>query len=451
MTPLTKGYPTFDCDAHITEQPAIWEYLSAKEKEFVRHWFWPQGEMVVVNGNQQTPGNWGHGRSQVRGYGFHADGRRVPSTIEIAGPGTNKKLMRKLYSMDLTDEQIDYVTQKGARDPHARLTDMDQQGIDQVMVVPLMMFSAFLFVENYEAAALMARAYNDWVADWCSAAPDRLFPAAVIPVHNPFLAAEELRRLANLGFKIAMVRPVDVQGRYPNQDSFAPMWKAFEETGLVVGIHSLVTGSAVLNKTGHNWTPGLFIDKAVNPKQMAAASQTMSFAHEAQTWLTNVLLSGFLERYPGIARMAIMESNASWLPWLLEQCDKAVDLYRNQRSVQVNRRPSEIFMERCFIAFEGDEKPVYRQNSLYEDIGIWSSDVYHHDGADAWVAMREMKALGVPKSVEAKLMGGNARRMYGIEPPTRWINQEPDSYPRPDWYPKVEDVEREYAPRMVGR
>ena len=197
------------------------------------------------------------------------------------------------------------------------------------------------------------------------------------------------------------------------------------------------------------WTPGQFLDRAINPQQITTASQTMGFVHESMVWLVNVLLSGLLERHPGITRMAVMESNASWLPMLLEECDKAFHLYRNERNLQATRLPSELFNERCFIAFEGDETPVYRQYSFFEEIGIWSSDVYHHDGADAWTAIREMEKLEVPDTVQAKLMGANARRMYGIEPKL-FTTTEPDSYPRPDWYPKIEEIEREYAERMVS-
>ena len=453
MPPLEKRYPVFDCDAHITELPDIWDYLSEKEKELVKPWFWADGINVIVNGNQAGLGTWAFGRTRTENgtaHGFQSDGRRIPNLTEVSGPGVNKKIIRKLYSMHLTEEQFEYINHKGAREPHARVADMDLQGIDQVVVIPLMMFSTFLFVKNFDAAVLMARAYNDWVYDWCSVAPDRLFPAAILPLQNPQLAAKELRQAAKRGFKVAMVRPIDVQGRYPNKPAFEPLWRAFEETGLVVGMHTLTGGFAHKKTAGESYTPGAFVDLAVNPRQLGAASQTLSFAHESMVWLVNVLLSGFLERHPGITRMAIMESNASWLPMLLEECDRAFHLYRNERTRQLTRLPSEIFHERCFIAFEGDETPVYRQHSFYEHVGIWSSDVYHHDGADAWTAIREMEELGVPEAVQAKLMGANASRMYGIEQKTFTTN-EPESYHKPDWYPKTEDVEREYADRMTVR
>jgi predicted TIM-barrel fold metal-dependent hydrolase len=450
---IAKRYPVFDCDAHVTESPEMWGYLSEGEKERVRGSYWPEDGGVRVNGEIVAPATWGRGRAGFT-QGFHGRERRIPSVIEVAGPGTNKKLLRKLYSMELTDEQLDYVEQRGARDPHARLADMDLQGIDQVMVIPLMMFGHYLAVRDGEAAALVARGYNDWVHDWCGADRERLFAAAVLPLQDPALAARELRRVAGRGFRVAMVRPIEIQGRYPTHPDFEPLWRAFEETGLVVAMHPNAVNDQPINHPRHGLHPpgtGLFLNRAIDRRQIAVPSQTLGFAHESMTWLTCVLLSGFLERYPGIRHMAIMESNASWLPSLLEELDRAVRLYRSERRIRLQRSPSECFRERCLIAFEGDESPVFRQSELYREIGIWSSDVYHHDGADAWSAIREMREHGVSEAAEEELMGGNARRMYAIEPPRRCVESELPLPARPAWYPRLEDVEREYGPLQEVR
>jgi predicted TIM-barrel fold metal-dependent hydrolase len=49
-------------------------------------------------------------------------------------------------------------------------------------------------------------------------------------------------------------------------------------------------------------------------------------------------------------------------------------------------------------------------------VAIWSSDYPHHDAEDAWEALTHMAALGVPETAQRKLMGENARKLYGIEP-----------------------------------
>ena len=91
------------------------------------------------------------------------------------------------------------------------------------------------------------------------------------------------------------------------------------------------------------------------------------------------------------------------------------------------------------IAFEGDEMPVFRQWDRYENVAVWSSDAYHHDGSDAWSAIRAMDQVNVPKEVQAKLLGANARQMYGIE--GRIYVSDELEIPRPDWFPKPDEVQ----------
>jgi amidohydrolase family protein len=164
------------------------------------------------------------------------------------------------------------------------------------------------------------------------------------------------------------------------------------------------------------------------------------------------LLSGFLDIYPKLT-MAIFESNSSWLPELLEHSDRLWKLYANERKLQSDRLPSETFRQQCYIAFESDEEPAFRQWEWFENTGLWSSDAYHHDGADVWSALRYMDRAGTPPAVRAKMLGANARRMYGIEGRV-YVREEPASIPRPDWWPTTAQIEEFAAlqsnPRQHG-
>jgi predicted TIM-barrel fold metal-dependent hydrolase len=59
---------------------------------------------------------------------------------------------------------------------------------------------------------------------------------------------------------------------------------------------------------------------------------------------------------------------------------------------------------------------VYRLWDLFKDVAIWSSDYPHHDAEDAWEALDLMKRYEVPAEVQRDMLGGSARRLYGIEP-----------------------------------
>jgi predicted TIM-barrel fold metal-dependent hydrolase len=59
---------------------------------------------------------------------------------------------------------------------------------------------------------------------------------------------------------------------------------------------------------------------------------------------------------------------------------------------------------------------VYRLWDLYDTVGLWSSDYPHHDAEDAWEALELMAKHSVPEATQRRLLGDNARRLYGIDP-----------------------------------
>ena len=406
MERVTKSFSVFDCDAHVNDPLKIWDYVPESKRELVHRTYWRDEGQAWLNGDTPVLGG---GNDQFKGY----------NPICIAGPQMNKRIMRKLLSMPpLTVEQRAYLHHDGAIDAKARISEMDMMGIDQVLVIPTMVIMHLPFVRDVEGAEVFCRAYNDFLVDWCGEVPERLFGAALLPVQDPDRTAKEVFRTKDLGHPVGLIRPIDAQAKYPNEIRSAMMggggaydevFRAFEETGMVLGMHTF-PAPGMPHPLGPEYitSPGeLFTWAGTN-------SQTFSFIHEMQVWLSQVLLSGFLDRYPRL-KMAIFESNAEWLPYVLESCDRTFKLYANQRQGTGDRLPSEAFYEQCVISFESDEIAVFRQWKQFDSIGIWASDAYHHDGADSWSAIRNMTANGVPAEVQARLLGENARRFYGID------------------------------------
>ncbi|HEY3941981.1 MAG TPA: amidohydrolase family protein [Acidimicrobiales bacterium] len=432
MARLTKSFSVLDCDAHINDPEQIWDYVPEAKKELVRNTYWRGDDEAWLNGTQPVMGG--------------GNGHFAPSynPICIAGPQMNKKIMRKLQSMvPLTDEQRAYVHHDGAIDPHARITEMDLMGIDQVLVIPTMVIMYLPFAQNVEGVDAFCQAYNDFLVDWCGEVPDRLYGAALLPVQDPVRTAKEIFRAKDLGHPVGLIRPIDAQAKYPNEIRQAMMrgggdydevFRAFEETGMVLGMHTFpAPGQPHPLGPDYVGSPGDLFTRA------GVDSQTFSFIHEMQDWLAQVLLSGFLDRYSRL-KMAVFESNAEWLPYFLSTCDRLWKLYRSERANPGDRLPSEAFTEQSVISFESDEIGVFRQWEDYENVGIWASDAYHHDGADVWSAMRNMTAAGVPEGVQHQLLGANAARWYGIEPKL-FVTEEAPPIERPDWFPQGPELD----------
>src|SRR5258705_13586359 len=94
------------------------------------------------------------------------------------------------------DPHVKHPVNEGASDPQARLADMDAMGVDQALLYPTWFAEGFFLVRDPDIAYALARAYNDWIVDFCTAVPARLFAAAILPLQNMDFALEELARLA---------------------------------------------------------------------------------------------------------------------------------------------------------------------------------------------------------------------------------------------------------------
>src|SRR5206468_2347267 len=260
-------------------------------------------------------------------------------------------------------------------------------------------------------------------------------------------------RVAKLGFKAAAVRPCFWNGRYPTLAEFDPLWRAFESTGLVLAMHTFPSREALTHEwgqrmaqaRGHSGQGLLFTDESVvySPGQFVSnitaamdpaidASETLGFLMEAMTWVTVVVQTGWLEKFPKL-KAAVLESNASWLPLILARSSNFSNLFAFQRDNRLIRDPVEVFNERCFIGFESDETLVYRLWDVFQDVAIWSSDYPHHDAEDAWDGLHHLAEFKVPAKVQRQLMGENARRLYGIEPVMAVVAR----YPAPFYDPFV--------------
>ena len=453
--PMTKDFPTFDCDAHVTEPPWLWErakeWLSKDELEALRStiWFDAESKQLVVNG-KPGPG---------LGCQRHGGMPGIVHLLTIAGPGLKHDIQRAINVRNLdpetalTAEQADYLDHKGSYDPKARLRDMDIQGIDQVMIIPSDL-DVYPWLQNAFGARAMCKAYNEWAYDYTRENPERLFFAAMLPMQHPQFAVQEVYRVAEKGCRAALIRPTDAMGNYPIQPKYEPLWNALEETGMVYGMHPF-PAFGTLKPPGYTeqYSGAELIRRGLVTSGLPHffLTHVQNFQAEAALWTTVTLMSGFFERHPKL-RAAIFEASSTWLSFLLDECDKAYRLYRNERQMPpLKRLPSETFFEHCTTGFEGDEAPPSRLPEFYENILAWSSDVYHHDGDDAWRAIQTMQECELPESHQAKFLGGNARKLYNITAPTSFIRDRVTEIQRPDWWPTEEEVKNALRPEAAIR
>ena len=292
--------------------------------------------------------------------------------------------------------------QPGGSDPVARLADMDLEGIDQAVLYPSIGLY-FWALTDPVTATMVSTAYNDWLSGYCAADPARLFGAAMLPMQDPEAASRELRRAVDqLGFKAAFVRPNPCMGRSLSDPAYEPVWNAAEELGVPIAVHE---GSSVI-------VPTLGSDRPFNPLILHAVSHSF----EEMLACAQLMAFGTLERHPGL-HIVFLESGGGWVPFWLERLDEQFENFGGF-CPEMPMRPSEYFARQCAVSFEVDEATL---PALLPFIGhdrvVWGSDYPHHDATfpGAVAALRRtMEPLGV--DAQARILGANARRLYGLPP-----------------------------------
>ncbi|MEW6270063.1 MAG: amidohydrolase family protein, partial [Thermodesulfobacteriota bacterium] len=126
----------------------------------------------------------------------------------------------------------------GGVDPHARLADMDAEGVDVAVLYGTMALGFPHFPDPGLGMAIV-RAYHDWLADYCAADRTRLFGVASLPMREHMIElslAEARRCVEQLGF-VSLMLGSNVAGQNADHPSYDPLYALAEELDVPVGVH----------------------------------------------------------------------------------------------------------------------------------------------------------------------------------------------------------------------
>jgi predicted TIM-barrel fold metal-dependent hydrolase len=249
-------------------------------------------------------------------------------------------------------------------------------------------------------AAAMARAYNTWLHEFCQENPDRLIGAGMISPFDVNDAVTETRRcVKELGFRGVFLRPNEVMGRNWHDLYYEPLWSVLEELQVPLGFHE--GAGSQLRQVGEQFgANGMLKHVYCHPvEQMLAAG---SFCG-----------GGILERHPHL-RVAFLEGNCSWLPFLLWRLDEHWERQGDVYAPELKMPPSEYFKRQCFASVECDEAPVkYVIDWLGDDRLVFSTDFPHGDSKFP-KAVESFLTLPIAEESKRKILWDNCAAYYGL-------------------------------------
>jgi predicted TIM-barrel fold metal-dependent hydrolase len=211
---------------------------------------------------------------------------------------------------------------KRNEDPQVQLQDMDLDGIDIQVIFPSHLS---LNVEREaDLATDIARAYNDWLAEFCATDPKRLKGVAMVALQDIQAAIREVRRAAEeLGF-VGVMMPTNVRDQDIGRREYWPFYEEVERLGIGLALHGGIRAAERMH--------GRF--------DTFIAVHSLSFPFECMAAVTGLVFAGVPEKFPKL-RIAALEACCGWVPFLMDRLDEEYEKRGWKEAPLLKKKPSE--------------------------------------------------------------------------------------------------------------
>jgi predicted TIM-barrel fold metal-dependent hydrolase len=254
-------------------------------------------------------------------------------------------------------------------------------------------------MSDREAGLVAMQAYNDWMFDeWCSPYPDRLIPCQITWLADPAIAAAEIRRNADRGFKAVSFSENPSSLGYPSiyTDHWDVFLAACEETETVINLHIGSSGSVTVTSLD----APLAVPVALFPLNGIQA-------------LVDWVFSKVCLRFPGL-KITLSEAGASWVPMAIERIRRA---HRQREAADYwhasDPDPEGIVHQNFWFASIEDPSAFRLLDIIGEDRVMVESDYPHNDSSwpDTQALVRE-QLEHLPPATIRKICFENAADLY---------------------------------------
>ena len=301
----------------------------------------------------------------------------------------------------------------GAFDIKARIDVMDDSGVHAQVCFPnsigLGGQGISDAVKDPELRLLCLQIYNDAAAEIQADTGGRLMPIPVLPAWDVGAAVKEAERVADMDLRGVNITsdPDDVGGPDLANKAWDPLWDVCEDRHLPVHFH---IGASLTTMTFFGRYPWESQDE--NTK--LAIGGTLLFIGNARI-VTNVILSGMLDRHPKL-QMVSVESGVGWVPFILETLDYEMAENAPAQLDALSMKPSEYFKRNFYATFWFERTNL---PTLVEAVGadriLFETDFPH----PTCLYPKPLDTVAEKMSVlspdaQRKILGENAARLYRL-------------------------------------
>jgi predicted TIM-barrel fold metal-dependent hydrolase len=369
-----RDYRLISADSHVNEPPDLWQTrVPAKfEDRAPRMESFPKGDAWILEGSPNP-----------------VPFRRNACAGMTVWAGEGGPYMRWAD------------VRPSASDPAERLKDQDLDGVDAELLFPTPSIqSSIASNPDAEFQLALVQAYNDWMSEYCSHDPDRLFGLALLPNRGVDAAVAEFERVMQLpAIRTAMIAlyPHGTKQILPEDDR---LWGAFASAGVPLTLH-----------VGLNDAPPPGTDP--NAPEVLPAGVVRYV--DATQRLHDFIYTGVMSRFPAL-QVLFAETDAGWFPcWKEQAYNRWMRQSPTLRASAGLTEPPTSFAERMHFTYITDTFAIRHREEVGVRQLLWSSD-YPHSESDYPHSWRTIRSdfLGVPEEDQQLILAGNCLRLLGI-------------------------------------
>ena len=377
------SYRVISSDSHVLEPPELWtSRIDPKYRD--------RAPQLV----RLEDGDW-----------WMCEGAKV-----MLGP-PNATMAGRRFESEMKMDQEDRFGQglPGGYIPEAHVKDLDTDGVYGDVIYPSIGLGLYRFNPGTDLLNAIFSAYNDWLADFCSAYPSRLKGIAMINLEDIPAGIKELERCAKMGLAGAMISTYPDGTRYNDgraYDSldYEPLWGTAQDLNMPLSLHRSTNRPA----RGEQFMTGFG----------SYAPMNANSDHWVRMSLSQIIFSGVLERYPKL-QLGSVEDELSWVPHFIDRLDYTYTQRtqgENSHRFQEDMLPSDYFHRNVFLSFQEDGLGIRLRDIIGVDQLMWGSDYPHPEGT--FPRSREILEEILSDCTEeekAKIAGGNVARVFGFD------------------------------------
>jgi predicted TIM-barrel fold metal-dependent hydrolase len=336
---------------------------------------------------------------------------------ELPNVGFNAVVGRPVSEYGFEPTRFDEM-RRGAWDIHARVADMDING-----VYASVNFPSFLpgfagqrlqtVTKDPELAMATVRAWNDWhLESWAGPYPDRIIPCQIPWLLDPHVAADMIRENAERGFKAVTFSEAPDKLGFPSLHSghWEPFLQACAETETVVNLH---IGSAGASPSTSDDAPPdvvgvLFFAYAI---------------YAAVDWLYSLAPV----RHPDL-KICLSEGGIGWVAGLVDRLDHMLGYHDMYGTWTSDLTPSEVFRRNFYFCAVEDPSAFRQRDIIGVDHILLESDYPHCDST--WPRTQEIveREIGdLPEADRRRITWQNASELYRHPVPASVVD-DPESW-----------------------